>query len=66
LPILDGLLALADRPIAVEVDPARLRPSDTPRQQGDAGKLRAATGWQPVIPFEQSLRDVLDYERQHY
>jgi len=44
----------------------RLRPADTPRQQGDAGKLRAATGWQPVIPFEQSLRDVLDYERQHY
>lgn len=64
--ILDGLLAHADRPIAVEVDPARLRPSDTPRQQGDAGKLRAATGWQPVIPFEQSLKDVLDYERQHY
>ncbi|MEK7278095.1 MAG: GDP-mannose 4,6-dehydratase, partial [Chloroflexota bacterium] len=64
--ILDGLLAQADRPMAVEVDPTRMRPSDTPRQQGDASKLRAATGWQPVIPFEQSLKDVLDYERQHY
>lgn len=63
--VLNGLLAHTSVDIRVEVDPARLRPSDTPRQQGDASKLHAATGWQPLIPFEQSLKDLLDYERQH-
>jgi nucleoside-diphosphate-sugar epimerase len=29
----------------------------------DASRLRQRTGWQPAIPFEQSLRDVLDYWR---
>jgi len=62
--VLDGLLACSAVSIAVEVDPAKLRPSDTPRQQGDSSKLRAATGWEPAIPFEQSLKDLLDYERQ--
>lgn len=62
--VLDGLLAHSSVSIAVEVNPAKLRPSDTPRQQGDSSKLRAATGWEPAIPFEQSLKDLLDYERQ--
>ena len=62
--VLDGLLACSAVSITVEIDPAKLRPSDTPRQQGDASKLRAATGWEPAIPFEQSLKDLLDYERQ--
>ena len=30
----------------------------------DCRKLEARTGWQPEIPFEQSLQDVLDYWRQ--
>jgi nucleoside-diphosphate-sugar epimerase len=29
----------------------------------DASRLRRQTGWQPAIPFEQSLRDVLEYWR---
>ncbi|MBI2976846.1 MAG: GDP-mannose 4,6-dehydratase [Chloroflexi bacterium] len=64
--LLDGLLALAQRAITVEVDPAKLRPSDTSRQQGDSSKLRAATGWEPRIPFEQTLKDILDYERRYH
>nr|MBI2904971.1 GDP-mannose 4,6-dehydratase [Chloroflexota bacterium] len=64
--LLDGLLAFAQHAITVEVDPAKLRPSDTPRQQGDSSKLRAATGWEPRIPFEQTLKDILDYERRYH
>jgi GDPmannose 4,6-dehydratase len=30
----------------------------------DCSKLRARTGWQPEIAFEQSLHDVLDYWRE--
>jgi GDP-4-dehydro-6-deoxy-D-mannose reductase len=50
-------------PIAVREDPARLRPSDVPVLLGDAGRIRRAVGWHPELPFEQTLRDVLDYWR---
>ncbi len=58
--ILQTLLGLSDTAIEVEQDPARLRPSDTPVIAGDASRLRDATGWAPAIPFEQTLRDLLD------
>jgi len=58
--ILDILLSYSRVVIRVESDPARMRPSDTLEIQCDTSKLYAATGWQPTIPLEQSLRDVLD------
>jgi GDP-4-dehydro-6-deoxy-D-mannose reductase len=39
-------------------------PADIPDIHGDYSRLGAATGWQPVIPFEQSLRDILEDWRQ--
>lgn len=62
--LLDTLLSFTSVPIEVRQDPARMRPSDVPRRVGDAGKLRAATGWQPTIPFEQTLLDILNDWRQ--
>ncbi len=61
--LLDVLLNLASVPIRVEFDPARLRPVDLPDLVCDARRFRAQTGWAPSIPFEQSLSDLLDYER---
>ncbi len=61
--LLDVLLSFAGASIRVEVDPARLRPVDLPELVADAGKLRECTGWAPRISFEQSLHDLLDYER---
>jgi GDP-4-dehydro-6-deoxy-D-mannose reductase len=49
--------------IDVGVDTGRLRPVDLPDLVCDAGRLRQRTGWQPEIPFEQTLKDLLDYER---
>jgi len=60
---LDMLLALTKVKIEVKQDPARLRPSDVPILLGDNSKFVAATGWQPTIPFEQTLRDMLEYWR---
>jgi GDP-4-dehydro-6-deoxy-D-mannose reductase len=60
---LDMLLALTKVKIEVKQDPARLRPSDVPVLLGDNSKFVAATGWQPTIPFEQTLRDMLEYWR---
>jgi GDP-4-dehydro-6-deoxy-D-mannose reductase len=46
----------------VQDDPALTRPVDEPVRIGDPGRIRAL-GWQPRIPLEQSLRDVLAYWR---
>ncbi len=58
--VLDGFLQLAGRPIAVRVTAERVRPVDLRLLLGDAGRLRALTGWQPRIALAQSLADVLD------
>ena len=50
----------------VEVDPARLRPSDVEVLLGDATKFRAATGWEPRIPLDQTIGDTLDYWRGRF
>jgi len=62
--VLDTLLSLTHVPIQVRQDPERMRPSDVPDVVCDATRLREQTGWQPTIPFAQSLRDVLDYWRE--
>jgi GDP-4-dehydro-6-deoxy-D-mannose reductase len=58
--LLDLLLAASGAKVEVRVDPERLRPSDVPAQVGDPSRLRAATGWEPRIPLERSLLDLLD------
>jgi GDP-4-dehydro-6-deoxy-D-mannose reductase len=62
--MLDVLLGYSRVKIRTEEDPARLRPSDVPILWADPSKFRAATGWEPKIPLEQTLRDVLDYWRE--
>jgi len=62
--LLETLLSLSPIPIRVEQDPSRFRPSDVPVSYCDASKFRARTGWEPRIPFQQSLRDVLDDWRE--
>lgn len=62
--VLDMILGHARCPVRVEVDPARLRPSDVPLLVGDASRLRERTGWGPTIPLERTLTDLLDYWRE--
>jgi GDP-4-dehydro-6-deoxy-D-mannose reductase len=57
---LDRLTALASRPIAVRIDPARVRPVDQPHLVANATKLRAATGWEPSYTIKQTLADMLE------
>ena len=61
--MLDLLLAMARRPVSVEPDPERMRPSDVEILEGDASLFREETGWEPRIPFAQTLSDLLDYWR---
>ena len=61
--VLRLLVELARCPVEVEHDPARSRPSDLTLICGDPSRLREATGWEPTIPLEQTLADVLDAAR---
>lgn len=61
--MLDRIIALSNVEVKIEVDPDRLRPSDVEILIGDSSKFRADTGWEPRIPFEQTLRDLLAYWR---
>jgi GDP-4-dehydro-6-deoxy-D-mannose reductase len=62
--LLDILLRESQVSIRVETDPTRLRPADNPDVVCDARKFQALTGWAPQVPFETSLRDLLNYERR--
>jgi GDP-4-dehydro-6-deoxy-D-mannose reductase len=61
--VLEALAARARAEVLIETDPALMRPSDTPVLLGDSTKLRQQTGWQPNIPFDQTLDDLLNYWR---
>lgn len=62
--ILHILLSFSTKKIAVSIDQARFRPIDVPEIIGDCRKFQKLTGWQPVIPFEETLQDILDYWRK--
>jgi GDP-4-dehydro-6-deoxy-D-mannose reductase len=63
--MLDLLLTMSSIKVEVRQDPARMRPSDVTLLWADASKFKAATGWEPEIPFEQTMRDLLNYWRAH-
>ncbi|HRP09317.1 MAG TPA: GDP-mannose 4,6-dehydratase, partial [Gemmatimonadales bacterium] len=44
-------------------DASLLRPADIPTLIGDATRLRNATGWQPSIDFDQTLRDICNAQK---
>ena len=50
--------------IEVRVDPNRLRPIDADLQVPDTSKFKEHTGWEPTIPFEKTMNDLLFYWRQ--
>ncbi len=62
--VLDAFLSGSKVPVEVRQDPARMRPSDIPVLVCDATRFNQRTGWTPQIPFEQTLRDILDYWRE--
>jgi len=63
--MLDHLLSLSHRKdIKVVTDPNRLRALDADLQVPDTTKFKEHTGWQPEIPFEKTMQDLLDYWRK--
>ena len=51
-------------PKTIVEDIDRLRPSDVPVLVGDCSKFKEQTGWEPKIPLEKTLEDLLNYWRE--
>ena len=62
--LLDIMLSLSTAKIEQRTDPSKFRVADTPISFGDASRIRQATGWEPRIPFEQTVADILNYWRE--
>jgi GDP-4-dehydro-6-deoxy-D-mannose reductase len=61
--ILDSLLAISGHTFSVVKQPERARGSDVSEIRGDYAKLRRAINWQPTIPLEKTLSDMIEYWR---
>lgn len=62
--LLDTMLSMTAARVEQRSDPARFRVADTPVSYGDPARIREATGWEPCIPFEQTIADLLNYWRE--
>lgn len=61
--ILDKLCAMANCPVRIEQDPAKMRPSDTPVICCDHSKLSEHTDWFPKESLDMMLHETMDYYR---
>jgi len=61
--ILDALLAQAGVTAEIATGTTLLRRAEIPSASGNAAAARAAFDWQPAIPWERTLADVLAYWR---
>ncbi|HEY5805348.1 MAG TPA: GDP-mannose 4,6-dehydratase [Lysobacter sp.] len=63
--LLLDMCRLASLNVAIQQDPAKLRPSEQRRMVASAQKLARDTGWSPQIPLETTLLDILNDARNH-
>jgi len=57
--IIERLCALAGVAPAIEKEQSLVRAGDPIEIRGDATLVGQLVGWQPVVPLDQTLRDVL-------
>ena len=62
--LLERLIKISGVDLKIETDPSRLRPSDVELLIGSPEKFQMATGWKPEIPFDKTLKDLLDFWRK--
>lgn len=61
--LLDLMIKMVHLNLKIIQEPSRMRPSDVQLLIGSNEKFKKATGWQPEIPFEKTIQDLLDYWR---
>lgn len=58
--VFDRLAGLIGVTAIPEVDDTLIRSGDLPHLVGDSSRLRTRTGWAPLMPFDQTLQDIVD------
>ena len=61
--VLNTLVQMARVKVDIRPDPKRQRDAPIMDIRGSNEKIKAATGWQPEIPLEKTLRDLLNFHR---
>jgi len=62
--MLNILISLSDAKIIHRIDDSLLRPADVTLQIPDTSKFQKQTGWEPRIPLEETLENLLEYHRE--
>jgi GDP-4-dehydro-6-deoxy-D-mannose reductase len=52
-------------PFEIKVDHNLLRPTDEPVIYGDSSKLESLTGWAQTYHLEETIKDMINYWRDH-
>jgi GDP-4-dehydro-6-deoxy-D-mannose reductase len=58
--LLDALIARIGLTVEIQTDAARLRSTDVVKAIGNPGRAKAMLGWEPKIPWDETLDSVLD------
>ena len=63
--LIERMTRIAAVDVGVRQDLSRLRPAEQRRVRGSSAKIHTATGWEPLVPLDDSLGLILEYwERQ--
>ena len=62
--LLDMMLHLSRTAVEIQIDPGKIKTADIPDIYGNYGKLQKDTGWFPVVPVEESIKEMLEYWRK--
>ncbi len=62
--LLNLIISISGCRVTIKEDKGRMRPSDVPVLVGDYSKFKKQTGWEPEIPLEKTIKDLLDYWRK--
>jgi len=64
--LLDDLINLSTIKdgLKIEVDKNRIRPIDADLQLPDTSKFKKHTGWEPIVPYDKTILDLLNFWRE--
>ena len=61
--LLETLIDLSNTKVTIKVDSKRVRSSSTPPLIADCTSFKKITGWEPEITLQETLSDLLNFER---
>jgi len=63
--IIAMIVSLLNIDVHINVDKTRVRPNETMVITGDNSKIKACTGWEQRFSLEQTLSDMIDFQRKN-